>query len=110
MLAGSPAWEAPVVTDDDKVAKIARLLIERNAIDSAIATIIHRPMAAGHLGEWIAAQVIDLHPEQSAVTVAFDGRFRSGRPQGRTVNVKWYLKQEELLDISESTRSIITWC
>jgi hypothetical protein len=33
---------------------------------------------------------------------AIDGRFRSGPLMGKTVNVKWYLKQEGLLDMTES--------
>jgi len=32
---------------DDEVTQIARLLAVRNAIDDAIAAIIHRPMATG---------------------------------------------------------------
>jgi hypothetical protein len=60
-------------------------------------------MIAAHLGEWIAAQVFDIELEQSAVTATIDGRFRSGPLQGCTVNVKWYLKQEDLLDMSESS-------
>lgn len=64
---------------DDEVAQIARLLVERNAVDDAIAAIIRRPMATG------ASRQVDRHPgvrlelEQSAVTA------------------------EGLLDISEST-------
>jgi hypothetical protein len=73
---------------DDEVAQIARLLIERNAIDDAIAAIIARPVATGHLGEWIASQVFDIELEQSAVTAAIDGRFGSGPLQCDTVNVK----------------------
>jgi hypothetical protein len=93
--------DAAVVTDQD-LTRIARLLTERNAIDGAIASIIDRPMTSGHLGEWIAAQVFDIELERSATTAAIDGRFCSGPLQGQTVNVKWYLKQEGLLDISES--------
>ena len=87
---------------NDELAQIARLLSERNAIDDTIAAIIDRPMTAGHLGEWIAAQVFDIELERSASTAAIDGRFRTGPLQGQTVNVKWYLKQEGLVDISES--------
>jgi hypothetical protein len=53
---------------DEEVARIAGLLSQRNAIDDAIAAVIHWPMAAGHLGEWIAAQVFDIELEQSAAT------------------------------------------
>jgi len=60
-------------------------------------------MTSGHLGEWIAAQVFDIQLEASAVAAVIDGRFRSGPLQDRTVNIKWYLKREGLLDTTEST-------
>jgi hypothetical protein len=65
------------------------LLRQRTAIDTHIAAIIHRPMTAGHLGEWIAARLFDIELEHSAVARAIDGRFRRGSLQGRTVNVTW---------------------
>ncbi len=86
---------------DDEVARIAQLLRDRNAIDDQIAAIIERPMASGHLGEWIAAQIFDITLED-AVATAIDGRFHSGPLKSRTVNVKWSLKQEGLLDITEA--------
>ncbi|TDD94148.1 hypothetical protein [Actinomadura rubrisoli] len=86
-----------------KLEQIAELLSRRNAIDEQISAIIQRPMTSGHLGEWIASQIFDIKLEESATTTAFDGRFRSGPLQGRTVNVKWYLKQEGVLDTSAST-------
>lgn len=82
--------------------RIADLLRERNAFDAEIAAIMHRPMTSGHLGEWIASQVFDIELEPTATAPAIDGRFRSGPLQGRTVNIKWYLKREGLLDMSES--------
>jgi len=57
-------------------------------------------MAARHLGEWIASQVFDIQLETSAVTAAIDGRFRSGPLLGKSVNIKWYLKREGLLDMT----------
>jgi hypothetical protein len=59
-------------------------------------------MTAGHLGEWLAARIFGIELEPTAVTAAFDGRFTSGHLQGRTVNVKWYLKREGVLDMTES--------
>jgi hypothetical protein len=88
------------MTEDD-VRKMALLLRERNMIDEKIAAVIQRPMTSGHLGEWIAAQVFDIELEPSAITAAIDGRFRAGPLQGRTVNVKWYLKREGLIDMTE---------
>jgi hypothetical protein len=89
--------------ETDSLARIAALLRERNAIDVELAEPIHRPMTPGHLGEWIAAQVFGIELEASAVAAGIDGRFRSGPLQGRTVNIKWYLKLEGLLDTTERT-------
>lgn len=82
--------------------KIAELLHQRNGIDSKIAAITQRPMTSGHLGEWLAAQILDVELEASAAAPAIDGRLQSGALAGRTVNVKWYLKREGLLDITDS--------
>src|SRR5262249_905105 len=60
-------------------------------------------MTSGHLGEWIAAQVFGIELEASAAAAGIDGRFRSGALQGRTVNIKWYLKREGVLDVTDST-------
>ena len=89
---------------DESMRRVAQLLRERNAIDAEIATIMHRPMTSGHLGEWIASQIFDIALEASAVAEGIDGSFRSGPLQGQTVNIKWYLKREGLLDTSDSPR------
>lgn len=89
--------------DDGSLTQAAALLRERNAIDAELARLIERPMTSGHLGEWIAAQVFDIELEVSAVAAGIDGHFRSGPLRGRTVNIKWYLKREGLLDTTEST-------
>ncbi|GAA0826506.1 hypothetical protein ACFQVD_27950 [Streptosporangium amethystogenes subsp. fukuiense] len=86
---------------DVNVERIARLLRERNSVDEKISSIIQRPVASGHLGDWIAAQVFGIELEPSTVTSAIDGRFSSGPLRGQTVNVKWYLKREGLLDVTE---------
>lgn len=90
-------------TETDSLTRVAALLRERNAIDVKLAQLINRPMTSGHLGEWIAAQVFDIQLESSAAAAGIDGRFRSGVLQGRTVNIKWYLKREGLLDTTEFT-------
>ena len=86
----------------DSLERVAALLRERNAIDAELAQLMQRPMTSGHLGEWIAAQVFDIELEVSAAAAGIDGRFRSGPLQDRTVNVKWYLKREGLLDTTWS--------
>lgn len=62
-----------------KVQRVAALLRERNAIDAQLASLIGRPMTAGHLGESIAGHVFDIELETSAITAGFDGRFTRGR-------------------------------
>lgn len=89
--------------------RIAQLLHERNAIDEEIAAITHRPMTSGHLGEWLAAQIFDIQLEQTAVAAGIDGVFHSGPLQGRTVNIKWYLKREGLWTPANPPGSSITW-
>ena len=60
-------------------------------------------MTSGHLGDWIAAQIFDIELEASAAAAGIDGHFRSRALQDRTVNIKWYLKREGVLDTTEST-------
>jgi len=84
------------------LAELADLLRERNRIDARIGHLINRPMTAGHAGEWIASRIFDIELEPSAVAKAIDGRFRSGSLTGRSVNVKWYLKREGMLDMTEA--------
>lgn len=94
-----PAWDTAQV--DEAVARVAGFLSERNRIDASIARVIGRPVTAGHLGEWIAAQVFGIELEESAAAQGIDGRFGSGRLVGCTVNVKWYMKRTGLLDTTE---------
>lgn len=88
--------------NEGSLARAAALLRERNALDAELARLIQRPMTSGHLGEWIAAQVFDIELEASATAAGIDGRFGSGPLQGQTVNIKWYLKREGVLDTTES--------
>jgi len=89
--------------DDNSIRRVAELLRERNAIDTKIAQVTGRPVTAGHVGEWIASQIFDIQLAENAAAPGIDGWFRSGSLQGRSVNVKWYMKQEGLLDIPQST-------
>jgi hypothetical protein len=84
----------------DEVERIAELLRARNAVDALIADATGRPMASGHLGEWLAFRIFGLTPALHAAVAGFDGTFGGGPLDGRTVNVKWYLNREGLLDIA----------
>lgn len=78
------------------VRQVAELIRERNRVDAALSACIRRPALPGHLGDWIAAQVFGIELEQHAAK-AVDGVF----PDGRTVNIRWYPKRENLLDLRE---------
>lgn len=87
---------------DGQVEQIASLLRERNALDERISAIIRRPMTSGHLGEWVAAQVFGIKLASSAVEAGIDGWFEAEPLRGHSVNVKWYLKREGLLDLTDA--------
>jgi hypothetical protein len=87
---------------DELTQRVADLLRERNTIDASIAEIVGRPVTCGHLGEWVASRIFDIQLEQAASTAGIDGRFASGPLQGHTVNNKWYMKHQGLLDTTES--------
>jgi hypothetical protein len=87
-----------------QLEQLAHLLAARNQIDAVIGGILKRPMVSGHAGEWIAAQIFDIDLERNAAAEGIDGHFRSGSLAGKTVNVKWYLKREGILDLTRSAR------
>lgn len=83
--------------------ELAALIADRNRIDESICRLIGRPAITGHIGEFIASRVFDIQLEVSAAHKAWDGRFRSGPLAGRTVDIKFYGKQEGILDSAEKT-------
>jgi hypothetical protein len=88
--------------DVESVKQFASLVAERNAIDSKIGELIGRPALVGHLGEWIAQQIFGVAIDPLANRQAIDGTFTWGPPEvvDRTVNVKWYAKRSNILDMS----------
>ena len=84
----------------NELERIADLLYRRNKIDLALSEIIGRPCQRGHLGEFIASKIFKIKLEVSAAAKGIDGVFVDGPLIGKTVNVKFYGKQEGILDIS----------
>jgi hypothetical protein len=84
----------------DDLERLSALLVELNVLGNKISEITQRPASIGHTGEFIASQIFDIKLEESAVTKAIDGYFQSGVLAGKSVNIKWYGKQESLLDIT----------
>lgn len=79
---------------------LSALIKKRNTLEREIARIIGRPGLPGHIGEYIAARIFSIELEESASRRSIDGRFRDGALAGKTVNIKWYAKQDGLLDIT----------
>ena len=83
-----------------ELLKLAELIAQRNKISEKIAAIVGRPAQVGHVGEFISSIIFDIKLEESATKKAIDGYFRTGTLAGKSVNVKWYGKQESTLDIT----------
>jgi hypothetical protein len=83
-----------------ELQELANLLQRRNEIDKEISRIIGRPSTIGHLGEFVASKIFGIKLESSATTKGIDGVFAEGPLKGRAVNIKWYGKQEGILDVN----------
>ncbi|MGH8895794.1 MAG: hypothetical protein ACRDZ4_01930 [Egibacteraceae bacterium] len=69
--------------DSRALERVARFVVQHNAIDAAIAAMVGRPVTAGHLGEWIASQMFDVSSRPRARERSKDGSppapLRAGR-------------------------------
>ena len=83
----------------ESLNELAELVRQRNAVSKEIAARIGRPALIGHVGEYIAARVFEIELNVAANARGLDGRFRSGPLSGRSVNIKWYGRQEGMLDL-----------
>ena len=84
----------------DELETLGELIKTKNDIESKISQIIGRPGLQGHIGEFIAGKIFDLELHEDATKRGNDGVFRSGPLSGKNVNVKWYAKRENFLDIN----------
>jgi len=83
----------------EDLVNLAKLLNQRNKIDSQISNLIGRPAMAGHLGEFIASKIFEISLMKSASHKGFDGHFNAETLAGRSVNIKLYSEQQGILDI-----------
>jgi len=84
----------------DDLARLAELIKARNTVARDIAMLIGRPALIGHVGEYIASRVFGIALEESTARKGVDGRFAEGPLVDRSVNVKWYARQEGVLDLT----------
>lgn len=83
-----------------KLLRLAALISEKNLLEGKIAELVGRPAERGHVGEFIASLIFDIRLHESAAAKASDGCFQGGPLVGKSVNIKWYGRQEGLLDVS----------
>jgi hypothetical protein len=84
----------------DDLKKLAELIKKRNSLGGEITALIDHPAEIGHIGEYIASTIFHITLEESASHKGIDGCFRGGPLKSRTVNIKWYARQEGMLDIT----------
>lgn len=87
------------MTGMDQMAHFAALIKERNIVAARIAGVLGRPALSGHFGEYVAAEIFDIDLHGQATAKGSDGRFASGPLTGKTVEIKYYPKNEGLLDM-----------
>ncbi len=85
--------------EQSDLRRLAALLHQHNTITDEIARVIGRPGERGHVGEFIAARIFNITLADSATEKGVDGTFAEGPLAGAIVNVKWYGKQEGVLDL-----------
>ena len=84
----------------ENLEKLAQAVKQKNMADNEIAGLISRPAERSHTGEYIAACIFNIVLQQSASYKGIDGHFVGGNLASKTVNIKWYGKQEGILDIN----------
>ena len=84
----------------DELKTLGELIKTKNGIESQISQIIGRPGLQGHMGEFIAGKIFDLELHEDATKRGSDAVFKSGSIAGKNVNIKWYAKRENSLDIN----------
>ena len=84
----------------EDIIQLADLIKKRNLIEQDISVITNRPAMLGHTGEYIASRIFNIKLQESASNKGIDGYFTDGNLAGKSVNIKWYTRQQSLLDIT----------
>ena len=88
-------------SESDCLTELAEAVRAKNVADRPIASLIGKPALPGHFGEFVAARIFDIELNKGAAFPGFDGRFRCGKLEGKSVNIKFYTKHDRLLDMTE---------
>ena len=90
----------PEISSHTQLAQLAERIQRKNQVDNELAALVNRPAQLGHVGEFIAARIFGIRLYSSAMHAHSDGEFIDGPLAGRTVNVKWYPKRENMVDLT----------
>lgn len=82
------------------LTELASLIKQRNLLEREITNKIDRPANNGHIGEFVASRIFNIILKESASNKGFDGYFTVPPLKDRSVNIKWFAKNEGLLDIN----------
>lgn len=87
--------------ESDCLTDLADSVRTKNAADRHVARLIKRPALPGHFGEFVAAQIFDIELNKNAAHPGFDGEFRSGKLEGKRVDIKYTTKHDGLLNLKK---------
>ena len=85
--------------DAKKLMALSAMTKRKNEVEKEMTAIIERPALPGHFGEFVAAEIFGIELCGSATQEGYDGWFRGGALDGKTVNIKYYTKHDGLLDL-----------
>ncbi|MCI0394766.1 MAG: hypothetical protein L0322_07475, partial [Chloroflexi bacterium] len=87
----------------EDLVRLAQLIKTQNTVTQEVSALIGRLALFDYVGEYIAARIFGISLETPAGRKSVDGFFAGGPLAGRPVNVKWYGRQEGLLDVPSNT-------
>ena len=93
------------MSDLERMKSLADLVRRKNEADRKIAEVIGRPALQGHFGEYVASRIFDVALHDSATQKGSDGRFAAGPFAGKSVEIKYYPKNEGTLDMKTDRRA-----
>lgn len=87
--------EAGCLTD------LACAVHKKNRADARVARLMAKQALPGNFGEFVAAMVFQIRLCRTANQKAFDGVFRGGTLDGKTVNIKYKTRHDRLLNLKK---------
>lgn len=85
---------------NNDIIRLAEIIRSRNDTEKRIAEIIGRRGDKGPVGEYIASRIFSIELAKSGRQKAYDGFFIKKPLEGKSVDVKFYPKQQWSIDIN----------